>query len=625
MIFFEVFRALWRMLERRRRVYLVGLIGLLFSSGVFEMLGMMMIYGFIRGLKANEATGDRGGSVANLLERLTHGTVSDLHYATYGGGLLLVFLIVKHAQSLLVRYHVTRFLSNLIQRIGMQLFAALATLPYEEAMKGGHASLQRKLKATLELLSTSFRTVIQMIASTATLAILLTMLFRIDAAITGSFIVLFGGASLLQGRLLGRRIKRLGNRDQDAQAVANAHLTDTFEGLVEARLRDRLAYFQSRFGQALGARMRISRSLQAWSRVPSSMNELLLVSSIVLAVAILAARGESLAHATPTFAALGFVGLRAASLISGVTRGQQSLVAASGRFRRTMQFLERMAPATIGSDSTDVPSYLDKERPLPADRDGRLHDSIRLREVSFKYPGARRSALRRVSLVIKRGQFVSFCGSSGSGKSTLVMLLIGLLRPVRGDVRCDDWSIYEHIRAWQRTIGYVGQSAYLSRTSVRENVAFGLPEDQIDDARVWRALEMAAARGFVEALPDRLQTLLSDQGGGLSGGQRQRILIARALYNDPDIVVFDEATAALDNVTEREITEAAIRLSGHKTVICVAHRLSTIRQSDAIFVLESGRLVGRGTYAELLATNAAFRRLENVAADAGALNGPAVA
>jgi ABC-type multidrug transport system fused ATPase/permease subunit len=186
---------------------------------------------------------------------------------------------------------------------------------------------------------------------------------------------------------------------------------------------------------------------------------------------------------------------------------------------------------------------------------------------------------------------------------------MGLIKPQSGEVLCDELSVFDHVRAWHAGIGYVGQKMYLASGTVRENVAFGVPPGDIDDDKVWRALELAAAASFVRDFPDGIYANMQEDGSVLSGGQRQRIVIARALYKDPEIIFFDEATAALDNVTEREITAAIGRLSGSKTIICVAHRLSSIRQSDVIYVIDKGKVVDRGTYDQLLAESQPFRTL----------------
>jgi ABC-type bacteriocin/lantibiotic exporter with double-glycine peptidase domain len=186
---------------------------------------------------------------------------------------------------------------------------------------------------------------------------------------------------------------------------------------------------------------------------------------------------------------------------------------------------------------------------------------------------------------------------------------LGLVKPTGGRLSCDGWNIHHHIRAWHKNVGYVAQDLYFSPKSIRENVAFGIPAKRIDDEKVNKALALASAEDFVRALPGGVNHRLRSGATNLSGGQRQRLIIARALYNDPDIVIFDEATAALDNATEREITQAIQELSGTKTVICVAHRLSTIEKSDKIYVIEDGSVSGVGTYDELLESNPSFQKL----------------
>jgi ATP-binding cassette subfamily C protein len=186
---------------------------------------------------------------------------------------------------------------------------------------------------------------------------------------------------------------------------------------------------------------------------------------------------------------------------------------------------------------------------------------------------------------------------------------MGLLKPQSGRVICNDWDIFDHLRTWHANLGYVGQTPFISPRSVRENVAFGYDPDQVDDARVWSALEQAALADVVRGRADGLDAVLGEEGAFLSGGQRQRLSIARALYRDPEVLVFDEATAALDNATERELSQAINSMSGAKTLICIAHRLTTIRHCDIIHYFEDGRIAASGTYAELEANSAGFRKL----------------
>jgi ABC-type multidrug transport system fused ATPase/permease subunit len=611
MVLTTVLKALWRMLEPRRRVYFVILAGWLFVTGVFEMASMMALLAYIRGL-APGGGGGRFGLVKKAVG-LFYEDPTLLQYSIVGGCAVVGIIALKHGQGLLSRYHLNRFLSNLHFRIAQQVFGALAAMPYEDVIRhGGGRGLKDRLTGTLEILNGAFHTATKILADGAIVLMILLLLFFVDHRLTLLGLALFGGAGLTSYRILQRELKRMGRIEHEANKKVKSALDDAFGGLVEARLRDRVTFFQKRYASALGQANRIGRKENALGRLPGTTNELLLALAIVTTVIYMVVSDKNVSEALPILGVFGFAGMRANSALSRVTKGFQSLRQRAERFEKRVKELEKIAPRVLGSSNVDVPSYLAAEKPLPEGRDGRLHHAITLNDVSFVYPSSKKKAVSGVSLTIARGEFVAFCGGSGGGKSTLAMLLMGLLQPTKGQVLCDDWSVFEHIRAWQKNIGYVGQMPYLANATVRENVAFGEDPTQVSDEKCWAALELAAARGFVEELPKKLDTQLSASSGGLSGGQRQRIVIARALYHDPDIIVFDEATAALDNITEQEITDAALRLRGTKTVICIAHRLSTIEKSDRIHLMENGKVVASGTYAELLETSPEFKRLARV-------------
>ena len=214
---------------------------------------------------------------------------------------------------------------------------------------------------------------------------------------------------------------------------------------------------------------------------------------------------------------------------------------------------------------------------------------ISIEHLAFRYPGGLQNVLSDVSFIIPKGSFVGIIGPSGAGKTTFVDILLGLLPPNEGKITADGVSIYDNIRAWQANLAYVPQSIYLIDASIRENVAFGHPENEIDDDRVERVLQMAELHDFVQSLPDGVNTSVGDRGVRLSGGQRQRIGIARALYCQPEILVLDEATSALDNETEKSITDTILKLKGQITIIAIAHRVSTLEACDFKVKFEGGR------------------------------------
>jgi ABC-type multidrug transport system fused ATPase/permease subunit len=229
---------------------------------------------------------------------------------------------------------------------------------------------------------------------------------------------------------------------------------------------------------------------------------------------------------------------------------------------------------------------------------------MELRQVSYTYPGAAQAALNLLSLDVHCGESVGIVGPSGAGKSTLVDLFLGLLTPDTGEVRVDDKNIQHALRDWQDQIGYVPQSIFLTDDTLRRNVAFGLPTAQIDETAVWHAIRAAQLEEFVHSLPQGLDALVGERGIRLSGGQRQRIGIARALYHDPPVLVLDEATSALDTATERGVMEAVRALRGTKTILIIAHRLSTVEHCDRIYRVAQGHVVAEGTPETMLISKA---------------------
>jgi ABC-type multidrug transport system fused ATPase/permease subunit len=245
----------------------------------------------------------------------------------------------------------------------------------------------------------------------------------------------------------------------------------------------------------------------------------------------------------------------------------------------------------------------------------RLTSELRLADVSYRYPNAAKDSLQRSSLTIRAGERIGIVGGTGAGKTTLADLVLGLLAPTEGRILVDGVAIDDTTRRrWQRSVAYVPQELFLVDASIYENIAFGLKSGQVDRARVEESARLAQLDAFVRRdLPQGYDTTIGERGVRLSGGQRQRIGIARALYHDADLIVFDEATSALDNLTEREVMAAIEATPGDKTMLIIAHRLSTVRSCDRIIVLDKGQVVGIGPWAELMEENAAFRDLATAA------------
>jgi ABC-type multidrug transport system fused ATPase/permease subunit len=225
---------------------------------------------------------------------------------------------------------------------------------------------------------------------------------------------------------------------------------------------------------------------------------------------------------------------------------------------------------------------------------------IKVENLNFHYENVELDVLKNVSISINRGEAVGFVGQSGSGKSTLIDVMLGLLHPQSGLVTINGQSIEDVKQSWQKTIGYIPQTIFLMDDSLRRNIAIGIADNEIDEMAIREALSSAQLEDFVSSLPEGLDTVVGERGVRLSGGQRQRIGIARALYHRPSVLVLDEATSSLDTETEHGVMQAVQALQGDKTVIIVAHRLSTVEYCDRLYRLDAGRIVDEGTFDEVM-------------------------
>lgn len=609
MLIGRVLRILWALLEPRRRWIFCGLVGLMFVAGVLEMTGMVALFGYTRGL-VPDATGRRHGPVAGLLRRVFEDQ-PQLEYVVWGGVVVVGVLLAKNLLSTLVHFLLNRFLMKLNERVSKRLFEGYLLARYEVFTHRGVSGPGRNISRIFELFSACFGATAQVMSDGAILIMVAILLVIVDPWLTFGAMAIFGFVGTGLYWSTQDLLRTMGKQEGVSRKMASRYLSEGFNGVLDGRLNNTRQLFVSRYVSALGSSSLIKRRKVLIGRLPQSLNEVLLGLTIVCAVLYMTLRGKSVTDALPTLAIFAFAGLRLTGAMSRVNRGLQTIRNKIGEFDYFYEAVSQVAPQLLYDRRDDQPTdqYLSDEEPLPANVDGRLHHELKVRDVSFGYLGTTKPAISNISLDIPRGSFVSFCGPSGGGKSTLVLLLMGMLKPQTGEILCDGQTILSHVRAWHAGIGYVGQKMFLAAGTVRDNVAFGIRADQIDDAKVWAALELAAAANFVRELPSGIYSDLKESGSVLSGGQKQRIVIARALYKDPEIIFFDEATAALDNLTEREITDAIARLSGKKTIICVAHRLSSIRRSDTIYMLEKGSVVAAGSYDELMEHSDAFRAL----------------
>jgi len=390
-----------------------------------------------------------------------------------------------------------------------------------------------------------------------------------------------------------RSWERIGESERQLYQQQLHLLQQSLGAIKDVKVTGRQPFFESRF-RHLKRDLGHTKQRRAWAASLARLGvEATLILSMLLVVFLVMRQDVPGSTTVSVLALFGYTGFR--------------VIPSANRIMLNVGYMREAHPWIRNMDEDMRQLRMPSSRPFEPERP-MLQETLACDNVSFGYEGGPPFALSDISFTIKRGQSVGIVGPTGAGKSTLVDVLLGLLPPTTGRVLIDGETLEGRERAWQRQIGYVSQDVYLLDDTLRRNIAFGMADAAIDEARLAAAVKQARLDEVVSSLPQRLETVVGENGIRLSGGQRQRVAIARALYHDPPLLFFDEATAALDNQTEREVTEAIANVHGTRTVIAIAHRLSTVKHCDVLIYLRDGRLAGMGTYAELI-TDPGFRQL----------------
>jgi ABC-type multidrug transport system fused ATPase/permease subunit len=514
---------------------------------------------------------------------------------------VIVSFALRTLLTIALRWWTLGFTLQSEARLGARLLDLYLHAPYRFHLQRNSAELVRTLEsAAKDAFARSIGPSVSVATEGAVIIGITIVLLALQPLIALGTAMYFLVIVLVYQRIINRRAHELGYQYQELNAESYKAIQQPLGGVKEVIVGNRQPFFVDRLAGYKDRTAQIERKFQFYAELPRQYLETAFILGGGLLALVLSLVGEEEAIAVlGLFIAAGF------RLLPTLYRFVSS----------TTTFLTGLASVDIVcADIDELEAAIAAEQPSSATTEvPPLRHALTVESVSFRYEGTRRLVLEDVSLTVQRGESVAIVGTSGAGKSTLVDLILGLHRPQQGVIRVDGVNIADDVEGWQRQIGLVPQEVYLLDASLRENVAFGIPDDEIDDDRVTTAIRRAQLEQFVVGLPEGLATETGERGVRLSGGQRQRLGIARAFYTDPQVLVLDEATSALDNATEAELSSMIAELHGTLTMIVIAHRLSTVKNCDRVFLLEHGRLSASGTFEQLLATSPAFARLAELA------------
>ncbi|MBM3569116.1 MAG: ABC transporter ATP-binding protein [Alphaproteobacteria bacterium] len=576
-------RACLDLLDAEARWRWLGLVGLAVGAAVLEGFGATLVFAAIKAI-SDPAT----AAAIPLLGHLPP-TAAVLVLC----GVLLAFFVLK---NLLVMANLwlqarERFAAG--ARVTRRMLAAYLAAPLPFHLARNSAELIRNMTMVNDVV---FRTA--MAGAVALLSegvVVLAILGVLVAIAPGPTLVAALGAGLAVlglSRLMQPRFQAWGRTEQESYQAVLMAMQQALGAFKEIRVHGAETAFVGAFAAARERLSAAQVAIEAFSHTPRLAVETLFVAVIVAVVAVTALQGQDTLSTIQLLGLYAYAGLRVMPCVHRIVHGVSML---------------RYGTAAIGQVKGDLAAI--EALPSPAAPTGevpQLGQDIRIENLGYRYDGAAGEALSGLDLVVPKGQRLGVVGPTGAGKSTLIDLLLGLLAPGQGRILVDGVDIARDPRGWQRQIGFVPQSVYLTDDTLRRNIAFGVEDTAIDPSRLAEAAALAQLDEVVAALPEGLETRVGERGVRLSGGQRQRVAIARALYRRPAVLVFDEATSALDGQTEAELTRAIARLGGTRTVIVIAHRLSTVRDCDAVLFLKQGRRAALGRFDALLAAEADF-------------------
>ncbi len=572
----DVVRKLNYIFNTKQKVEIFWLFEIICIGSGLELMGVSVILPIINGIMAPD----------KMLEEPVYIWIYEKFHMTSVRPLIMLLLVslivvyvIKNAFLIYMYNKQYKFIFENQRVLADRMVKCYMSQPYLFHVSKNSAELLRNINEDTGNFFGALQAGIKLLTELMVCLVLGVYLLIKDKTITISVVCLLAIMLWLSVKVYKKNLVRMGARNRFYQMSLNKWVQQSFGGIKEVKILNKEKFFYDKYDEAYRGHAKSEYTYHTLLMIPKPIIETMCICGLLGAIAIkFWWRGADITYFVPILSVFAIAAFRLLPSFNRITEYLGTIL------------YQKSAITSIYEDLKEIDELNAQKREKNKEEKAiQFQNKIEIKDLTFSYPGAEKEVLKDLNLEIRKKSSVAFIGHSGAGKTTLADILMGLLKPAKGDVCVDGVSIFEGLNSWHQIIGYIPQTIYLMDDTIKNNIAFGIEEKEIDPARLKYAVEQAQLSQLIEELEFGLDTKIGEMGVRLSGGQRQRIGIARALYHNPEILVLDEATSALDNETEKAVMDAIETLHGKMTLIIIAHRLSTIKDCDYVYEIGDGK------------------------------------
>lgn len=579
-----LFRKLGYIFDRKQKRQLFGLGVMIFIGGLLETLGVGAMIPVVTAILKPEKLAEYAEQYPVI------GRVFSIFGMDPSSGtgiaiplilMLIAIYVIKNAYLIFLVWRQNTFITRTRNDMISRVMREFLNRPYEDYLGADIPTTFRLTDSDIPQTFTLMLALLNLSTEVVVSLLIFIVLLMQDWKLALFIVFVFGVLTLLVMKVIKPKLNRIGAVNQATQSRIAKWRIESIYGLKDVKVLNREDFFIRNYYESGKTGADVARKYAVLNNLPRVLIETVFITAVLLYVAVyIAGNGD----VDSMLASLLTFGVAAVRVLPSVNRINTYIT----EIAYTQPCLDYVYDNL--QEGMKIDAEMAKRKAAAMSEPLRLTDRIELKHISYHYPESEQMIFSDAEMTVPKGKSVGIMGASGAGKSTIVDILLGLLHAQSGEITCDGVDIFRNYESWLAQIGYIPQSIYLVDESIRDNIAFGIDAEKIDENRIWEVLKEAQLDEFIRTLPEGLDTFIGDRGVRLSGGQRQRIGIARALYHDPEILVFDEATSALDNETEAALMDAVNAFHGKKTMVIIAHRLNTIEKCDIIYKVENGKL-----------------------------------